>query len=231
MYGDISIKKIEKQFGVCKRYFERFLPKDKKARILDVGCGNGGFVYWLQKHGYSNAEGADISEEQVELSKKLGVENIHLSDITDFLRNKEHIYDLIFARDLLEHFTKDELLDIIELIYKSLNTGGIFVAQTINAENLLWGRLRHGDFTHELAFTKDSIRQLLKVCGFTNIKVCPQRPVIRGLKSLIRYLLWMLFEIMLRIFLTIEIGMPKGIFTQNIIVYAKKDENTNKKTL
>jgi len=42
------------------------LPEDKKAKIIDLGCGNGGFVYWLQQIGYQNAEGIDISAEQIE---------------------------------------------------------------------------------------------------------------------------------------------------------------------
>lgn len=47
LYGEISIEKIQKQFKFWKYYFSEFLPADKNVKILDAGCGNGGFVYWL----------------------------------------------------------------------------------------------------------------------------------------------------------------------------------------
>ena len=172
--------------------------------------------------GYQNAEGIDISAEQVEVANRLGIKNIKQSEIFDFLKDKNQRYDLIFARDLLEHFSKDEIIDLTELIYSSLSSNGIFIAQTVNAENLLWGRLRHGDFTHELAFTKESICQLLKVSGFKNVEVYPQRPVVHGLKSLIRAVLWKYIELEIKFYLLIETGSAEGIFTQNLIAVAYK---------
>ena len=61
------------------------MPEDKKAKIIDLGCGNGGFVYWLQQIGYQNAEGIDISAEQIETGQKLGIKNIKQADIKEFL--------------------------------------------------------------------------------------------------------------------------------------------------
>jgi len=51
LYGETTIKGIKSQFPVWKRYFRRFLPEDKSSLILDIGCGNGGFVYWIQEMG------------------------------------------------------------------------------------------------------------------------------------------------------------------------------------
>jgi 2-polyprenyl-3-methyl-5-hydroxy-6-metoxy-1,4-benzoquinol methylase len=252
LYGEASLDELRKQFPTWQRYFGRFLPQDKNAKILDLGCGNGGFVWWLQKIGYQNTEGVDISEEQVETARKLGIKNIRQSDIKKFLNIRTSDvpnidvnvrtsevpkidgnnirgsvlrklkYDVIFMRDVLEHFNKEEVLDILELVYQSLKKGGVFIAQTVNAENLLWGRLRHGDFTHELAFTEESITQILTVVGFREIKIYPQRPVIHGLKSLIRFILWKYIELELKFYLLIETGSAKGIFTQNLIIFARK---------
>lgn len=222
LYGKISKKDIESNFKIWQSYFSKFLPPNKEVRILDLGCGNGGFVYWLEKVGYKNVEGVDVSEEQINAARKLGTNKVVQGEAGEFLKDKEEFYDIIFARDFLEHLSKNELLGIGEAIHKSLKKDGVFVAQTVNAENLLWGRLRHGDFTHDLAFTKESISQFLKVVGFSEVRVYPQRPVVHGLKSFIRYILWRLIEIWSMFYLLVETGSPRGIFTQNIIVKALK---------
>lgn len=222
LYGEQNLNDIRKQFFVWRSYFGRFLPKDKNAKILDLGCGNGGFVYWFQQNGYQNVEGVDISKEQIEMSQKLGIKNIQQADIKEFLKDKKDFYDAIFARDVLEHFNKEEIMDILDIIYKSLKQGGQFICQTVNAENLLWGRLRYGDFTHGMAFTKESASQVFQVIGFNDIKVYSQPPVIHSVKSFIRYILWKCIEHCLYFYLLIETGSVRGIFTQNIIIYGEK---------
>lgn len=222
LYGETLLNDIKKQFPIWQSYFGKFFPEDKNVKIIDLGCGNGGFVYWLQQIGYQDIEGIDIGKEQIEAAQKLGIKNIKQADIKEFLKDKKEIYNVIFARDALEHFNKEEIIDILDIIYASLKQGGQFICQTVNAENLLWGRLRYGDFTHELAFTKESASQIFQISGFRDIKVYSQPPVIHGIKSFIRYILWKCIEHCLRVYLLVETGSAKGIFTQNIIVSAKK---------
>jgi len=50
LYGEVGLIEIKKQFPAWQKYFGRFLPQDKNAKIIDLGCGNGGFVYWLQQY-------------------------------------------------------------------------------------------------------------------------------------------------------------------------------------
>ncbi len=233
LYGKQNFDSIKKQFPAWQSYFGKFLPQNKNVKILDIGCGNGGFVYWLQRLGYQNAEGIDISKEQIEVAQKLGIKNIRQEDIKKFLNfgtsdvlgtsEVQSIkYDIIFCRDVLEHFNKEEILDILEKIYKILNNNGVLVIQAPNAESSFSGKIRYGDFTHEISFTETSIRQILLATGFREITIYSQPPVIHGLKSLIRYLLWRLIELKLRFYLLVETGSSQGIFTQNLIAVAKK---------
>lgn len=222
IYAEPSLEKMESQFRVLERYFGGLLPEDKKVKMLDLGCGSGEFVYWLQKSGYDNSEGIDISGEQVSLAGRLGIKNVSRADARDFLKANKGKYGFVFARDLLEHFSKDELLDLTKLIFDSLGKDGKFVAQVPNAGNLFWGRLRHGDFTHDVSFTEQGISQLLMVSGFRKISAYPQRPVIHGIKSFVRYVLWRIIELRLKIYLLIERGSSKGIFTPDMLVLAEK---------
>jgi len=222
IYGDLELSDIEKQFPAWRGYFGKFLPDNKEVKILDVGCGNGGFVYWLQEIGYKNASGIDISKEQIELAGKIGIKNVSCADIKEFLRYKKEFYDIIFARDVIEHFSKDEILEILDLIFQSLKKGGKVIIQAPNAENLLSGRLRYGDFTHEISFTADSMRQILSVVGFNDIEIIGTGPIVHGVKSFIRYILWHCVKHCLSLYLLIETGSAKGIFSQNLIASARK---------
>ncbi|MFA5967470.1 MAG: class I SAM-dependent methyltransferase [Patescibacteria group bacterium] len=221
-HGEISLDKIKKQFPAWQRYFGRFLPKDKNAKIIDLGCGSGGLVYWLQHSGYQNSSGIDTSTEQIGTAQKLGISQIHQADFKEFLKNKPMAYDVMVMRGVIEHFTKEEVLDILDLIYRSLKDGGILIAQTLNAESPFSGRGLYGDFTHETSFTEGSIYQALLVSNFKNIQVFPTRPVVHGLKSFLRAVLWRAIEATLRLYVLIETGSSTGIFTRSLIARAEK---------
>ena len=222
LYGETTIEKIKKQFKVWKSYFGKYLPNDPNAMILDIGCGNGGFVYFLQNIGYKNSYGIDISREQVEDGRKLGIQNIECADLIEFLKEKDKIYNVIFARDVIEHFKKDEILNILEVIFNALTQKGILIIQTPNAESPFGNRYRYGDFTHEVAFTRSSLNQILRNAGFSEVIFRSAQPVPKGIKSSIRFLLWKLIHYLLKYYMLIETGSGEGIFTQNIIAIAKK---------
>jgi 2-polyprenyl-3-methyl-5-hydroxy-6-metoxy-1,4-benzoquinol methylase len=221
-YGPITIRKIEKEFSTWDAYFGKFLPREKNAPILDLGCGSGGFVYWLTQRGYKNVTGVDISKDQVSTAHVLNIKNIVQADAAEFLEKEKSNYSLIFARDLLEHIPKEKLVPTVKLIHESLKEKGAFIAQTVNAESPLWGRLRHGDLTHTMAFTHSSANQLMRLAGFDKIDIHPQRPPIKGTTSLVRHLLWRGTETCLRAYLALAAGSPKGIFTQNLLIVAEK---------
>jgi len=222
IYGEASVDDIKKQFYVWRKYFGRYLPENKVAQVIEIGCGNGGFVYWLNSLGYKSAVGIDISKEQVDLAYKLGIKNIFQHDLKEFLSDKIEIYDVVFARDVIEHFTKDEVLEVLGIIYSSLKKGGIIVIQTPNAESPFGSRYLYGDFTHEIAFTTSSLNSVLRITGFRDAEFYPTSPVPKGLNSSLRYILWKCIEAMLRFYMLVETGSGKGIFTQNIIAIAKK---------
>lgn len=220
--GEPTIKKIKKQFGVWKSYYGRFLPQNREAIILDAGCGNGEIVYWLKKLGYKNTIGIESDPKQVEIAKKLGIDGIIKEDFRVFLKKKESAYNCVIARDVIEHFDKKEILEVLDVFYRSLKNNGFLIIQTPNAESPFGGRHRYCDFTHLSAFTKTSLNHALKTAGFDEIYFYPVRPVIHGIKSLVRFVLWKFIEMIIKAYLLIETGSQKGVFTQNMIAAAKK---------
>jgi 2-polyprenyl-3-methyl-5-hydroxy-6-metoxy-1,4-benzoquinol methylase len=222
LYGAASLKSIEAQFPVWDAYFGAWLPQKKDAKILDVGCGDGGFVHWLHAKGFSGAAGIDVSAEQVKAGSDMGIKHLQERSIESYLPEHKGEFDLVIARDIFEHFKKEEVLDLLDMLHAALRPGGSVIVQTVNAENILWGRLRHGDFTHEHALTATSAHQILAAAGFGRIEIAPQRPVAHGIASSFRAFLWRLIELKMRCYLLIETGSSKGVFTQNLLIRASR---------
>lgn len=220
---DISTKNLENQRKLYRRYIGRFLPKDKAIKILDIGSGCGGFLYFLNKEGYKNILGVDSSHEQVDTAQKLGIKNVFCADIIETLKEHKQEFDVITALDVVEHFKKEELFTLFDALSSALKPGGIFIMKSPNADGPFAGRYRYWDITHEIAFTSTSIRQFLSIFGFKEVQVYPAGVVVHNIISFIRYIIWQLFRYVLILYLAAETGSFKGyILTQNLIVVARR---------
>jgi cyclopropane fatty-acyl-phospholipid synthase-like methyltransferase len=204
-----------------RQHFKQFIKIDKTAKIVDLGCGSGALVWWLLQEGYVNTKGVDGSVEQVALAHKLGINSVCLGNVFDFLDQEEN-YNIIFARDLIEHFDSQSVYDFILQSNSTLVPGGRLILQVPNAESPYFGRIRYGDFTHEQAFTKSSITQVLRATGYENIKIYPWRTMITGPGSLMRNLAWRIVEPIIKLPIYIEAGDWDRPITINMIVCAEK---------
>ena len=191
--------------SVYRKRFARHLPAERNARILDLGCGYGEFLCFLQRAGYRQAAGVDLDPGQTEIAGSLGVANVTCGDARELLRASPSQFDFISAIDVVEHFPKAQVLELLNLVYAALRPGGRFLCQVPNAA-AFYLPLSYMDFTHETAFTPASLRQALEMAGFTNVRVSGMGPVAHGVKSSVRWLLWKLIESCLTFVQTIEGG-------------------------
>ena len=171
-----DVKKFEIQRRYFKKNYLRFMPKNKKARILELGCGMGEFFYFCKKEGYKNYKGIDASAENVRYIKKnLGKNsNISVCDIFDYLNEGHNAekYDVIVLNDVIEHLTKPEIFDLLDRVYSNLNKGGVFLVKTPNMANpFVAAAGRYIAFDHEIGFTEYSMNQILHTTGFSDIKI------------------------------------------------------------
>jgi 2-polyprenyl-3-methyl-5-hydroxy-6-metoxy-1,4-benzoquinol methylase len=56
----LSQKPILKDNDIQLNYILNYLPKDKKTTILDAGCGNGNYAFYLADLGYINISAVDL---------------------------------------------------------------------------------------------------------------------------------------------------------------------------
>ena len=206
------------------RRIKDWLPADKNCNVLDIGCGFGNLLRAFKEKGYNNLTGIDISEEQIIIAKKLNPDiNFNCIDLITYLKTSNEKYDLITAFDVIEHLSKDEILTTLNLIYNSLKDGGQIITQTPNAESPWFGAVAYGDFTHEWFYTASSLEDVLIKSGFRNIESKPSEPLTISLKSSIRFIVWKIVNIFLRIWNLAETGSTGSkIYTRVFLTRAIK---------
>ncbi len=74
----------------------------KKAKILEVGCGTGRFLEFLQKEGYKNIYGIDQSEEMLDVAGKKTSANLKIGDVYK-IPYKKDFFDAVFSVHVLMH--------------------------------------------------------------------------------------------------------------------------------
>lgn len=209
-----------------KALFRRWVPADRSTRIFDLGCGNGALLYFLKELGYTNLFGVDVSPEQVALARHLGLNTVVQGDLRLTLeRSPEGSADVLFAFDVLEHFTRPDLLEIGDRMARVLAPGGRLILHVPNGAGIFCGFIRYGDLTHELAFTYQSLRQFGNACGLRLEAVAEDTPVPHGLVSTARWLLWKIGTLPVRLLFLAESPMPMSqiVLSQNIqAVFRKK---------
>lgn len=211
-YAVLDFEEIYPQFD---SYFSRFLPVDRQAKILDLGCGSGAFVSWLYTKGYENAEGIDVSQEQIDTGINRGVKSLKWVVTFEYLKGRQDEYVLISAHDLIEHFEKEGILCLLNLIFEALQRGGNVLVLTLNTELLFSSRTKYSHFTHEIGFTPHSLSRVLYFTGFRDVKIFPKEPYVHGLRSAVRWVLWTGIKQFARLYLSVEAeSTGSGVYTQ-----------------
>jgi SAM-dependent methyltransferase len=126
--------------------------------------------------------------------------------------------------DVIEHFTREELIPLVDEVYRVLKPGGCWIIHTPNGESPFSGRMRYWDLTNELALTRISIAQLLFSSGFSQVQSFEDEPIPHSFISAGRWMLWKMIRSILRLYLAVEMGDrgKEAIFTQNFLTAAVK---------
>lgn len=199
------------------------LPNNKTANILDIGCGYGVLLQMLQQHDYTNVLGIDLSEEQLAIAQQMGINNTRCIDIFEFLGNSSTQYDVITGMDIIEHFSKNELLRLLQLLKSKLTPTGQLIFRTTNLDGLAHTPLTYGDYTHELFLNQSSATQLFKSVGFTQVSVLPTQLLVKGVaKKVLQKLLYAYFKTTTKLKLLATAQSSKDmVLTPLMIIHAK----------
>lgn len=216
---------LESRRPFLDKFVADHFPPDRQAAILDLGCGHGAVLWAAQRAGYANIAGVDASPEQVAASKELGIHGVRQGDLLESLATAaDASLDAIVLFDLYHYFSRGQQMWIADQVLRILKPGGRFLLHVPNGEAPFASRMRYWDFLADFSYTRASLGQLLGTAGFVNVECFEDRPVVHGLKSAVRALLWRCVRLACRLALAAETGETgrEAVFSQVMTCVAIK---------
>lgn len=144
--------------------------KNPDARILDVGCANGGLLKALKEIGYLNLCGIDPSPVCVENTRRLGIEAYPGSLFKPFPHGK---FDCVVLSHTLEHV--QEVRYAIRCISKILEPDGkqviyIEVPDATRYIDFLYSPFQDFNTEHINHFSQVSLKNIMSRAGFEAVE-------------------------------------------------------------
>ncbi len=202
------------------RYYPNLRNLSHSAAILELGCGHGRILSYLRAKGFTNAKGIDISQEQIDLARREGL-NAECTDVFEYLDHNSPLVDCVFAVDFIEHFTKEELLRLFESLHAAMKPGATVLLQTPNGEGLFARQVMYGDLTHQTILTPGSLKQLFAMTGFKDIHCYEAGPIAKGFVGTLRNAGWKIVCSAANMIRRIESNKSQRMWTENFISVAR----------
>ena len=139
-YREFAVRYDETRFahirGMTRDRMEKkalsyaFREVQKDSKILEVGCGTGRFLKFLENSGYTNLYGVDQAEEMLKVAGKKCHATLQRGDAY-VLPFKNNSFDVVFAFRVLSHLEKPE-----NAINEMLRVGDIIIFDLLNRYSL-----------------------------------------------------------------------------------------------
>lgn len=170
-YGEYQLRIIDKGYDDIKdssrgikifNDLREYLDKD--AKIIEIGCGEGGNLIVFQKDGFKNLTGLEPSLDCCRKLQKFSNINCINETLASYVLNfnASRRFDCIILSHMLEHFVEPE--KALEMISSIMETQGVLYILVPN----FYGSEPYSQFTipHTFYFSKASLEILLNNSGF-----------------------------------------------------------------
>ena len=218
---------IEKGYKSFFRFYKfnylKYVPANRNSNILVISCGPGYFVNLLKAYGYTQVIGIDSYPEKIEYAQKRDL-NCIAAPALEFLNNSQNYFDVIFCEQELNHLTKAEILDFLNLCWTKLSPNGVLIVHGLNGANPITGSEAFAqNFDHYNSFTEYTLHQILEHTNYSDIKVFPLNLYVFYLNPL-NYVLMALSALYTAFFRFsfLLYGKKNKIFTKKIGAVCKK---------
>ncbi|TAN56032.1 MAG: class I SAM-dependent methyltransferase [Magnetospirillum sp.] len=135
--------------------------------FLEIGCGTGAFLAYLQTRGVRQMLGIDHDPALAAVIPEAVRDRFSCRDANDLLADQARgPFDRVVMLDVLEHFSPEDARHLLQSVRGRLTPGGKVVIKVPNAGGP-WGlQYQFGDLTHRTAFSPISLRQLADAAGY-----------------------------------------------------------------
>jgi SAM-dependent methyltransferase len=153
--------------------------------VLDIGCGRGEFLDLLRERGLEYA-GIDPDPDMVGRCRAKGHERVEVADANSYLEKcADDSIGAIFCAQVIEHMPYEELLGFYSLGLRKLQSGGLFILETVNPHSVPALKTFWVDPTHQHPLFPEVALALCEISGFESAYVF--HPNGRGQVEIDRY--------------------------------------------
>lgn len=186
-------------------------------RVLEIGCGVGLFLAFLQAKGVKDFTGIEMDPKVREFMPESIAARVRSTTLDAFLADHDgSAFDRIVLLDVFEHFTMFEGVELLKTLAGLLAPGGKIVMRMPNCASP-WGlQFQFNDLTHKAMYAPGNIGHIALAAGYKDTKALPYT---RG--STVRRFTTRLFEGTLNRLLT----DPPPIWTANFVAVLANPEN------
>jgi len=119
------------------RFMREYIKPFQDARILDVGCGTGSVLNYIDKTINVDYVGCDINQDYIrQAGKKFGSKGTFYCCDVNALSEKESDFDIVIAIGIFHHLDDKSALTLVDSVKRKLKTGGaFFIAEPVRTEN------------------------------------------------------------------------------------------------
>ncbi len=155
---------------VIKQRQEIYLPYfENKENVYDLGCGRGEFVELMVEH-HIPVTGVDNYPHFVKYCESRGLPVV-LDDALEFLSTAKETGG-IFAAQLIEHLTFQQLQKLCVLSYEKLMPDSYLILETPNPRSLaIFTNAFYVDPSHNKPVNPLTIQYMLEKCGFRDVQI------------------------------------------------------------
>ncbi|MGL4721919.1 MAG: class I SAM-dependent methyltransferase [Desulfovibrionaceae bacterium] len=150
-----------------EKYVQMHSCKKEDIAILDVGCGFGEFIEYLQNRGYCNVQGVELSEECVSKAKEKGL-RVTKADIVNEEDCIKDQFDIIIFSHVGEHIV--DFKKAIENLKKLLNNDGYLYMEFPDARKYCdvdFGAYFFTTYEHVMHVTDKTLQNIALVHSLT----------------------------------------------------------------
>lgn len=152
-----------------------FIPKIDGLSFLDVGCGRGEFVSFLNNNGIPSY-GIENNESEVNRAVKMHA-NVLQADLLDYLQKCKDEFSGISMIEVIEHIPFNLHNRILQSMYDAVVPGGIVLIETINLKNPMSPNTFFSDPTHIRPVTMEYLTFLSQWVGFVDVRIIFTGPI------------------------------------------------------